>query len=131
VRHHTKSSGVTGWFKKGDVTALDTGGYTGQWGAEGKLAFLHQKELVLNPGETENFLLAMNVLREIVKGVTLTSMFNDSLYSVSPGVNDFNNKLEQEVTIHAEFPNVTDHNEIEEALNNLVNTASQYANRKK
>ena len=38
--------------------------------------------------------------------------------------------LEQEVHITAEFPNVSDHNEVEEALRNLMNTASQYANRK-
>jgi hypothetical protein len=38
--------------------------------------------------------------------------------------------LEQNVHIEASFPNATDHNEIEEAFNNLVNLASQYANRK-
>jgi hypothetical protein len=38
--------------------------------------------------------------------------------------------LEQMVSIEAHFPNVTDRNEIEEAFNNLINTASQYANRK-
>ena len=35
--------------------------------------------------------------------------------------------LEQEVTIHAEFPNVTDHTEIEVAIDNLINAASQHA----
>jgi hypothetical protein len=38
--------------------------------------------------------------------------------------------LEQQVSIEAHFPNVTNHSEIEEAFNNLINTASQYANRK-
>ena len=33
--------------------------------------------------------------------------------------------LEQDVHIEAHFPNVTSSNEIEEALNNLVNAASQ------
>ena len=47
-----------------------------------------------------------------------------------PGVTTTSETLEQTVTIHAEFPNATDHNEIEEAFNNLVNRASQYANRK-
>ena len=32
--------------------------------------------------------------------------------------------LQQEVTIHADFPNVTDHNEIEIAIDNLINAAS-------
>ena len=38
--------------------------------------------------------------------------------------------LEQNVSIEANFPNVTDKNEIEEAFKDLVNLASQYANRK-
>ena len=38
--------------------------------------------------------------------------------------------LQQEVTIHADFPNVTDYNEIEMAIDNLINAASQYAYRK-
>lgn len=38
-------------------------------------------------------------------------------------------KLEQNVHIDATFPNVTSANEIENALNNLVNVASQRINR--
>ena len=38
--------------------------------------------------------------------------------------------LEQQVHIDAQFPNVKDSREIEEALNNLVNMASMRANRK-
>ena len=55
-----------------------------------------------------------------------------SLFSMSAtsGVTTGSETLEQTVTIHAEFPNAVDHNEIEEAFNNLINTASQYANRK-
>ena len=30
------------------LESLDTGGYTGAWGPNGRLALLHQKELVLN-----------------------------------------------------------------------------------
>ena len=40
--------------------------------------------------------------------------------------NNFNNGLEQQVHIDAQFPNVTNSTEIEDALNNLVNRASQY-----
>ena len=32
--------------------SYDTGGYTGKWGPEGKLATLHEKELVLNKQDT-------------------------------------------------------------------------------
>lgn len=38
--------------------------------------------------------------------------------------------VQQTVSIIAEFPNVSDSNEITEALNNIINDASQYANRK-
>jgi hypothetical protein len=38
--------------------------------------------------------------------------------------------LQQQVSISADFPNVSDRNEIEAAFNSLVNTAAQYANRK-
>ena len=38
--------------------------------------------------------------------------------------------LEQNVQIEAHFPNVTNKEEIEDAFKDLVNLASQYANRK-
>jgi hypothetical protein len=38
--------------------------------------------------------------------------------------------LEQSVKIEAIFPGISDRNELEEAFNNLINQASQYANRK-
>jgi len=41
------------------------------------------------------------------------------------------NEMSQNVTIHADFPNVTERSEIEAAFNNLVNKASQYAFRNK
>ena len=37
--------------------------------------------------------------------------------------------LEQTVTITAEFPNATNHSEIEQAFENIVNMAAQYAQR--
>jgi hypothetical protein len=44
---------------------FDTGGYTGAWGSEGKLAMLHEKEIVLNKEDTSNMLKAVNILRDI------------------------------------------------------------------
>jgi hypothetical protein len=43
----------------------DTGGYTGSWGPEGRLAMLHQKEIILNAHDTENFLTAIEIVRSI------------------------------------------------------------------
>ena len=113
---------------------FDTGGYTGDWGGSyGKLAMLHQKELILNPGDTENFLAGMEVLNKIVQAIDLYSM-NAQLGGLltSPSYSSYGSGevLEQQVHIEASFPNVTDRHEIEDALNTLVNRASQYASRK-
>ena len=114
------------------VQGYDTGGYTGHWGALGKLAFLHEKELVLNADDTSNFLTATNILRDIVSTIDLNALHNQvSMMGMLPNsILSGGNQLEQSVHIEANFPNVTERNEIEEAFNNLINTASQYANRK-
>lgn len=118
------------WYPKNYFT-FATGGYTGAWGPEGKLAVLHQKELVLNADDTENILNTVNLVREIVRVIDAqASMASSMNITASSGIVTGNETLEQTVTIHAEFPNATDHNEIEEAFKNLINTASQYANRK-
>ena len=115
------------------VTSLDTGGYTGEWGSSGRLAMLHEKELILNANDTANFLDALNVSRELVNRVIEMNARASSfgIGGLSPSsIQDFAQNLEQQVTITAEFPNAVDHNEIEEAFASLINTASQYANRK-
>ena len=123
--------GYTSWYKSEHLQKYNTGGYTGEWGPEGKLAMLHQKELVLNADDTSNILQTVAFMRELVsmldKQASMASLFN---LSAVGGITSHNNALDQIVTIHAEFPNATDHNEIEEAFKNLINTASQYANRK-
>jgi hypothetical protein len=40
------------------------------------------------------------------------------------------NSIDQNVHIEANFPNVTKHDEIEQALNNLVNAAAHRVNKK-
>ena len=113
-------------------TSMDTGGYTGEWGDSGKFAMLHEKELVLNANDTKNFLDALNISRDIINSMIEMNARASSLAlgDLFPSlVQDFGQTLEQTVTITAEFPDATDHNEIEEAFNNLLNTASQYANR--
>lgn len=112
-----------------------TGGYTGDWaGNGGQLAMLHKKELVLNANDTKNMLNAVEILRSITSslGQTLMNqMANISATNASTiagGIGE--GTLEQSVHIEAQFPNVTNSTEIENALNNLVNRASQYIQRK-
>ena len=115
-----------------DASRFDTGGYTGSWGSYGKLAMLHEKELVLNKQDTANFLLSMEVLERILQAIDLQSISSQiGGILTTPGFSNPNNGvLEQNVHIEANFPNATNRNEIEEAFNNIVNLASQYANRK-
>lgn len=124
------ASGYTGWVSKYDLEGFFTGGYTGEWGPEGKLAMLHEKELVLNKQDTENFLTATSMLREISQLLDNNALVA-SLGAINLAAMTINSQadkvLQQEVTIHAEFPNVSDHSEIELAIDNLINAASQHA----
>ena len=117
------------WIPK-DLLQFRSGGYTGEWGPEGKLAMLHEKELVLNKQDTANFLTATQMLREISQmldnNALVASLGAINLHAMTVG-NPADQILQQEVTIHADFPNVTDHNEIEIAIDNLINAASQHA----
>lgn len=115
---------------------FDTGGYTGNWGnADGKIAMLHEKELVLNKTDTENILTAVNLVRTISG---LMDSLEQSVMDRILGLNDIpvqqyndsisqDQTIEQQVKIEASFPNATKSSEIEEAFNNLVNRATQYA----
>ena len=125
-------AGNYGWVKKSDLVGFDSGGYTGEWGSYGKMAMLHEKEMVLNQNDTENFLASMEFLHKILEVIDLQAM-SSQLGGIlsSPNLTNSNSSvIEQSVHIEANFPNATNHSEIEEAFNNLINTASQYANRK-
>ena len=122
--------------KAKSLLGYDTGGYTGNWNSsDGKLALLHKKELVLNKDDTENMLKAVEVIREINKTIDLNALSASSgfasLLSSLSMVNDNNQEIQQNVSIEASFPGVTERGEIEEAFNNLINRAAQFVNRKK
>ena len=132
--HVVSSDSAYGWLTASQLSGFDTGGYTGDWaGYAGKLALLHKKELILNEEDTSNFLSALGIVRDISQMIDLNAhaaSYGLGLMS-SIGVRDSAQTIEQQVTIHAEFPNASNHSEIEEAFHNLINTATQYANRKK
>lgn len=117
-------------------SSFDTGGYTGTWGADGKLALLHEKELVLNKQDTQNILKTVEMVREISKALDVKakqfnlvlSQYQQAMMPANPY--DQSMKVEQSVQIEAHFPGITEHREIEDAFNNLINSAAQYANRK-
>lgn len=130
-------NGTSSYFKRGQLLnniGFDTGGYTGSWGPEGKMAMLHEKEIVLNKEDTANLLESVQLLRSILTTIdlqTANAQFSSLLSSAYFAPSTTGDTLEQNVHIEASFPNVTDRSEIEEAFNTLVNRASQYANRKR
>lgn len=120
-----------GWVRKTDIVGYATGGYTGEWSNNnGRLAMLHQKELVLNANDTANMLSAITILRDITANLGATLL--NKMAAISAGSTGSIGQglaaagMEQNVVINAEFPNATSSKEIEDALNNLVNRASQH-----
>lgn len=115
----------------------DTGGYTGDWsdttGAykNGKLAFLHQKEIVLNKDDTSNILEAVNVVRGMINGIKggfmqeAADMANQQFGNITQV--DESQDINQEVHITATFPNATSTEEIENAILGLNDRSMQYA----
>lgn len=111
------------------IYQFDTGGYTGAWGSEeGKLAMLHEKELVLNAQDTKNMLETVDIVRSIVNAID-TNVLSIGANLSSAGVPQTGGELNQNVSISAEFPAVQDRHEIEAAFDNLINRAAQFANR--
>jgi TP901 family phage tail tape measure protein len=130
-----KNNRSVGYADSDYWTKYDTGGYTGEWGSDGKVAMLHQKELVLNADDTKNILSAVNIVRDIASVFDnlntnilsrLSGLISGLDTSIS-GISAFSDTLEQNVHIEANFPNVQSSNEIQDAFNNLVNIASQRA----
>ena len=118
-------------IKDKTIQSYDTGGYTGEWSdgpRDGRLAMLHQKELVLNANDTQHILDAVDIVRDIVETLKGSSLAS-SLGTLSSGryLNNSNNPIEQRVSIEATFPNATNADEIERALLSLSDSAFQYA----
>ena len=111
----------------------DTGGYTGAWGRDGRLALLHEKELVLNADDTRNILNSVAFVRDL--GVRLNDSMMSALLELAssrPSLSTLDTlqeqlTLEQNVHITAEFPNVDSQAEIEAAFEELINLATQKA----
>lgn len=115
-----------------DFYKFDTGGYTGDWGSkDGKIAMLHEKELVLNAKDTENILAAVALMRQTV--AAQFGSINGSLLGATSGISSAaqafstsSQVVDQNVKIEASFPGVSVAQEIEDALNSLITQAAQY-----
>ena len=131
----------------GDMEGFDTGGYTGGWNSsEGRLAILHQKELVLNQEDTLNLLAAMEELKEIetlgkiknnIMDSNLLIKYKDTMDNVQKeleaatnnlisqkltmtlNLEDFSDKLETLVQDRASLLSMTS-SEFEKAFKNVI-----------
>ena len=130
------------WIKEHYPSAVregklfNTGGYTGKWtngDTEGKLGFLHQKELVLNAKDTANILDAVNLVRGLEDSLN-SRMFNltnasalDKLYNLleEKMSKEEATQMEQNIHIEANFPGVSVEKEISDAFDNLITKMSQ------
>lgn len=121
-----------------------SGGYTGDF-QDAKLAFLHEKELVLNKYDTSNILSAVSAVRSLGPEIFAQiermldgtanaglALMADKLSSTGSPIMVDSGTVEQLVRIeHVEFPNVTSSDEISDAFASLVNDASQWAQRRR
>lgn len=117
-----------GWVRLDDLAAYRKGGYTGKWGSAGKLGILHEEELILNANDTKNILSAVNIVRDmnnLLEGITTGISFPNRLSQLYQS--NGNNSVDQTVHITAEFPAVNNRIEIENAFENLINKANQFA----
>ena len=141
--HVYSTDSAYGWLKESQISGFDTGGYTGEFN-NAKLAFLHEKELVLNQEDTEKILSAVRAVRGLSTDFISSiekALDGNAMSAVgamiarlggNPQVAPANGTIEQRVTIErVEFPNVTSSDEITEAFRSLVDDAAQWANRRK
>jgi len=126
VGKSTNINSSLGWLKKSDLQGFKTGGYTGEFGSDttGKLAMLHEKELVLNKADTKNILDAVQIVRDYA------SLIKDLVGGGVGNLDSVGGDIKQSVSINADFSGVKSSSEIEKAFENLGNRAAQFAKRK-
>ena len=141
------------WITSEQPGIFKSGGYTGNWNQgmpgtdNGRLAVLHQKELVLNEADTSNLLKAVSLIRTLV-GVASSADFNriannvigssnisaqlgshissGALQSIASNVtNNSNVSNTKDITINADFSGVRSADEIYQAFMELQNYGMQ------
>lgn len=131
---------VSGGSKK-KAASLDSGGYTGTWSnstnnAEGRMAILHEKELILNKEDTKNILESVKMQRGLMESIKgRGSSVKNSIQNMSSNISNIQNSnrmstVEQNITLSPNFPNARDRSEIEAAFEGLLGKASTYVGKK-
>ena len=150
IGYSSQTAAKNAWPDATKFLTYKTGGYTGTWAngsreENGKLAFLHQKELVLNEKDTSNFLDAIKEVKSGFNFDNITKAISSQMVDVQRESMRFQNQiarqlntiidsimridqsLEQQVNINARFEDVRSSQAIIEAMDQLTNRASQAA----
>ena len=98
-----------------------------------KLADIQEKGMYMIDNTAKELMDSLSFIDDVMRIIEL----NAGMQSIGLGTLSTSNSamgvepaIQQEITIHAEFPDATDHNEIEAAFDSLFVRASQFANRK-
>lgn len=115
VRHHSRQSGTTGWFKKSEVKAYKTGGladFTGPAWLDGTKS---KPELVLNAKDTQNFIQLKNILGSLMSSTSKTTENSgDSTYDIDINVERISSDYDVE--------------QMAEKIKDLINQDARYRN---
>ena len=115
VRHHSRQSGTTGWFKKSDIKAYKTGGladFTGPAWLDGTKS---KPELVLNAKDTQNFIQLKNILASLISGTSKTTEnIGDNTYDIDINVERIGSDYDVE--------------QMAEKIRQLINQDARYRN---
>lgn len=109
------NGGYTGWVWKKDLEGFDTGGYTGEWGQEGRLAVLHEKEIVLNKDDTQKILDAVQIANSMQD---VEMRFGEYLWAQSMENAEF---LDKFISIE-EYNMMKQQDQLQYSLNEVLNT---------
>ena len=102
-----------------NIQSFDTGGYTGSFN-KGKLAVLHEKELVLNQDDTKNILDIVKMARGFdIKSVTA---------NLGARASEVIKEVIYQTKVEAVFPNAENWHEINKALMSLPQSAVAKSN---
>ena len=137
---------------QGYIVPFKSGGYTGEWNDinDGRLAVLHQKELVLNESDTTNILNAVKAVRDIVsaqaspnfsgiadsianmaamQASAFAQIGSSMLSAIASSVNNNNSDVSnyRNMTVNADFSGVRSADAIYQALRELENYGAQQA----
>lgn len=127
VRWHKASSGVTGWFKKGDVKAYKTGGLVDFTGLAQLDGTPDKPELVLNPKDTENFIGLRDTLRTMAEQpLSILGSNHDSQFlgMETPSITLFGIKDIEKDIAALSSPNINQNNNI--TINNQIDHVEDY-----